>query len=67
MTKLEEGITTISYSDLIDMIENNDMIINRMVMVNAFKMHRQPIVFTIQTHPNLKIKQERIKARMEAK
>jgi tRNA A58 N-methylase Trm61 len=52
---------------IIDMIESNDLIINRMVMVNAFKMHRQPIVFTLQEHPNLKIKQERIKARMEAK
>ncbi|WP_455367110.1 methyltransferase [Kaarinaea lacus] len=51
---------------IIDMIESNDLIINRMAMVNAFKMHRQPIVFTIQKHPNLKIKQERIKARMEA-
>ncbi|WP_455197497.1 methyltransferase [Kaarinaea lacus] len=51
---------------IIDMIESNDLIINRMAMVNAFKMHRQPIVFTLQQHPNLKIKQERIKARMEA-
>lgn len=51
---------------IIDMIENNDLIINRMVMVNAFKMHRQPIVFTIQKHPNLNIKQERLKSRMEA-
>ncbi|WP_455207812.1 50S ribosomal protein L11 methyltransferase [Kaarinaea lacus] len=50
---------------IIEMIESNDLIINRMVMVNAFKMHRQPIVFTLQKHPNLKIKEERIKARTE--
>ncbi|HEY5602358.1 MAG TPA: methyltransferase [Gammaproteobacteria bacterium] len=30
------------------MIESNNLVINRMVMVNALKKHRQPIVFTIQ-------------------
>jgi release factor glutamine methyltransferase len=41
---------------IVDMIESNNLIINRMVMVNAIKMQRQPIVFTIQRHPNPKTK-----------
>ncbi|MCI0505861.1 MAG: tRNA (adenine(22)-N(1))-methyltransferase TrmK [Gammaproteobacteria bacterium] len=41
---------------IVDMIESNNLIINRMVMVNAYKMQRQPIVFTVQRHPNPKTK-----------
>ncbi len=48
---------------IIEMIESNDLIINRMSMINAFKMNRQPIVFVLQKHPNLNIKKERMNAR----
>jgi len=46
---------------IVDMVESNDFIINRMNMVYAFKMNRQPIVFTIQEHPNLEIKKHRLR------
>lgn len=46
---------------IVDMIEGNNFIIKRMNMVYAFKMNRQPIVFTIQEHPNLEIKKHRIR------
>lgn len=46
---------------IVDMIEGNDFVINRMNMVYAFKMNRQPIVFTIQEHPNLEIKKHRLR------
>ena len=48
---------------IVDMIEKNDFIVNRMNMVYAFKMNRQPIVFTIQEHPNLEIKKHRLRER----
>ena len=46
---------------IVNMIESNDFIVNRMNMVYAFKMNRQPIVFTIQEHPNLEIKKHRLR------
>jgi hypothetical protein len=47
------------------MIENNDLIVQKMVMVNAYQMNRQPIVFVIQQHPNLNIKQNRLQQRQQ--
>jgi methylase of polypeptide subunit release factors len=52
---------------IVEMIESNGMIINKMFMVNAFKQNRQPIVFVAQKHPNLKVKQERERARANEK
>ena len=46
---------------IIEMIESNDLIINRMNMIYAFKMNRQPIVFTLQEHPNIEIKKQRLR------
>ena len=46
---------------IVEMIESNDFIINRMHMVYAFKMNRQPIVFTVRDHPNLEIKKHRLR------
>ena len=46
---------------IVEMIESNDLIINRMNMIYAFKMNRQPIVFTLQEHPNLEIKKHRLR------
>ena len=48
---------------IVDMIESNNLMIQKMVMVNAFKMNRQPIVFIIQEHPNLRMKQKRLEQR----
>ena len=50
---------------IVNMIESNDLIIQRMNMVNALKMNRQPIVFTIQQHPNLELKRIRERERLE--
>lgn len=50
---------------IIGMIESNDLMIQKMVMVNAFEMNRQPIVFIIQRHPNLNIKKERMDDRID--
>jgi tRNA1(Val) A37 N6-methylase TrmN6 len=46
---------------IVEMIESNNFVINRMHMVYAFKMNRQPIVFTVQEHPNLEIKKHRLR------
>ncbi len=51
---------------IVDMIESNDFIIHRMNMVYAFKMNRQPIVFTIKEHPNLEIKKHRLREKNKA-
>lgn len=48
---------------IVEMIESNNFVVNRMHMVYAFKMNRQPIVFTIQEHPNLEIKKHRLRER----
>lgn len=48
---------------IVQMIESNDFVINRMHMVYAFKMNRQPIVFTVQDHPNLEMKKHRLRER----
>jgi len=50
---------------IVNMIESNDLFILRMNMVNAFKMNRQPIVFTIQEHPNLELRRTRMRERQE--
>ncbi|MGD8560341.1 MAG: tRNA (adenine(22)-N(1))-methyltransferase TrmK [Gammaproteobacteria bacterium] len=50
---------------IVEMIENNDLIVQKMVMVNAYQMNRQPIVFVIQQHPNLNIKQNRLQQRQQ--
>ena len=52
---------------IIKMIESNGMIINKMVMINAFKHNRQPIIFVAQKHPNPRMKQQREKARKNEK
>ena len=52
---------------IVEMIESNGMIINKMVMINAFKMNRQPIVFVIQKHPNPRMKKSRDEARKNEK
>ncbi|MGD8566964.1 MAG: tRNA (adenine(22)-N(1))-methyltransferase TrmK [Gammaproteobacteria bacterium] len=50
---------------IVNMIESNDLMVQKMFMVNSIEMNRQPIVFVVQRHPNLNIKRERLKHRKE--